>query len=261
MSKNEENLFSIGGIAKALGVTRRIILHYEERGLIQPDTRNTATGNRYYSIDTFTLLRSIRSLQNLGLTLDEIRDYFNDSADLLPLIQRLEKMRDELNLNIEKLYERAKISSEQVKEIFLPPQLVYRRIYPSGSVAECTVLLRNTALEAMRSYGTDITRRMYFIEYPIDRSGEAAFCVAVPAGSQGEFVVELPQVQAICIYHHGAYEELPAVGRQLQDHAAAHGLPPLGTLRHTYLEGPPQRKEPSKFITQVSLPVVGNRKA
>lgn len=112
MSENGQNLFSIGEIAKALGVTHRIILHYEDRGLIQPDTRNTATGNRYYSIDTFTQLRSIRSLQNLGLTLDEIRDYFNDSADLLPLIRRLEKMRDELNLNIEKLYERAKISSE-----------------------------------------------------------------------------------------------------------------------------------------------------
>lgn len=258
MSENGQNLFSIGEIAKALGVTRRIILHYEERGLIQPDTRNAATGNRYYSIDTFTQLRSIRSLQNLGLTLDEIRDYFNDSADLLPLIRRLEKMRDELNLNIEKLYERAKISSEQVKELLLPPQLVYRRVYRSDSVAERTVLLRNTALEAMRAYGTDITRRMYFIEHSIDCPAEAAFCVAVPAGSRGEFVVELPQVRAICLYHHGAYEELPAVGRQLIEHAEAHGLTPLGTLRHTYLEGPPQHKDPSKFITQAALPVAGD---
>lgn len=260
MSKNEENLFSIGEVAKALGVTRRIILHYEERGLIQPDTRNAATGNRYYRIDTFTQLRSIRSLQNLGLTLDEIRDYFNDSADLLPLIRRLEKMRDELNLNIEKLYERAKIGSEQVKEMLLPPQLVYRRIYQSGSVAERTVLLRNTALEAMRAYGTDITRRMYFIEYPIDHPGETAFCVAVPAGSRGEFVVELPEVRAVCLYHHGAYEELPAIGQQLIEHAEVHGLTPLGTVRHTYLEGPPQHKDPSKFITQVALPVAENRK-
>ena len=54
-----------------LGVTRRIILHYEERGLIEPDKRDDATNNRYYTIDTFTKLRSIRSLQNLGLTLDE----------------------------------------------------------------------------------------------------------------------------------------------------------------------------------------------
>ena len=99
--KRDDKLFSIGEIAKALGVTRRIILHYEERGLIEPDKRDDATNNRYYTIDTFTKLRSIRSLQNLGLTLDEIRDYYNDSTDLMPLIRRMEEMRDQLNLNIE----------------------------------------------------------------------------------------------------------------------------------------------------------------
>ena len=114
--KRDDKLFSIGEIAKALGVTRRIILHYEERGLIEPDKRDDATNNRYYTIDTFTKLRSIRSLQNLGLTLDESRDYYNDSTDLMPLIRRMEEMRDQLNLNIEKLYERAKVSSAQVKE-------------------------------------------------------------------------------------------------------------------------------------------------
>ena len=96
--KRDDKLFSIGEIAKALGVTRRIILHYEERGLIEPDKRDDATNNRYYTIDTFTKLRSIRSLQNLGLTLDEIRDYYNDSTDLMPLIRRMEEMRDQLNL-------------------------------------------------------------------------------------------------------------------------------------------------------------------
>lgn len=209
--KRDDKLFSIGEIAKALGVTRRIILHYEERGLIEPDKRDDATNNRYYTIDTFTKLRSIRSLQNLGLTLDEIRDYYNDSTDLMPLIRRMEEMRDQLNLNIEKLYERAKVSSAQVKELELPQQLIYCRTYRSDNVADKTVLLRNTALEAMR---------------------------------------------AICIYHHGAYEELPAVGRQLLNYAKEHGLTPQGILRHTYLEGPPQHKDPAKFITQVILPIV-----
>ena len=228
--KRDDKLFSIGEIAKALGVTRRIILHYEERGLIEPDKRDDATNNRYYTIDTFTKLRSIRSLQNLGLTLDEIRDYYNDSTDLMPLIRRMEEMRDQLNLNIEKLYERVKVSSAQVKELELPQQLIYRRTYRSDNVADKTVLLRNTALEAMRAHGTDITRRMYFIQFP--------------------------PMRAICIYHHGAYEELPAVGRQLLNHAKEHGLTPQGILRHTYLEGPPQHKDPAKFITQVILPIV-----
>ena len=136
--KRDDKLFSIGEIAKALGVTRRIILHYEERGLIEPDKRDDATNNRYYTIDTFTKLRSIRSLQNLGLTLDEIRDYYNDSTDLMPLIRRMEEMRDQLNLNIEKLYERAKVSSAQVKELELPQQLIYRRTYRSNNVADKT---------------------------------------------------------------------------------------------------------------------------
>lgn len=108
----------------------------------------------------------------------------------------------------------------------------------------------------MRAHGTDITRRMYFIQFPIDRPAEVSFCVAVPPGSEGEYVETAAPMRAICIYHHGAYEELPAVGRQLLDYAKAHGLTPQGILRHTYLEGPPQHKDPAKFITQVILPIV-----
>ena len=138
----------------------------------------------------------------------------------------------------------------------LPQQLIYRRTYRSNNVADKTVLLRNTALEAMRAHGTDITRRMYFIQFPIDRPAEVSFCVAVPPGSEGEYVETTAPMRAICIYHHGAYEELPAVGRQLLDYAKEHGLMPQGILRHTYLEGPPQHKDPAKFITQVILPIV-----
>lgn len=221
--------------------------------LLQPDVRHGAGGNRYYGIDTFVRIRSIRSMQNLGLTLDEIRDYFNDSVDLLSLIRRLEKKRDELNLNIEKLYERAKVEAPQVKELLLPSQTVYRRVYQSDSAAERAVLLRSTALEAMRGYGTDITRRMYFIESSVDRPAEVTCCVAVPPESRGEFVERLPAVRALCLYHHGAYEELPAVRGKLVDYAAEHGLTTLGIFRHTYLEGPPQHKDPAKFITQISL--------
>lgn len=251
--KNEQELFSIGEIAKALGVTRRTVLHYEECGLIQPDVRNGMTGYRYYSIDTFTRMRSIRSMQNLGLTLNEIRNYFNDSADLLPLIQRLEKMRDELNLNIEKLYERTKVGTPQIKDVLLPSQTVYRRVYHCESIADRTVRLRETALEAMRLYGTDTTRRMYFTEHASAQPDETAFCVAIPAGSCGEYVKTLPAVRALCLYHHGAYEELSAVRERLLDYAAEHGVTAPVVFRHTYLEGPPQHKDPDKFITQVSL--------
>ncbi len=253
--EQRQEMFSIGEIARAVGVTRRMILNYEDRGLICPDMKNGDTGNRYYTIDTFTKIRSIRRLQDLGLSLDEIRGYFDGSVDLLPLIRRLEKLRDELNLNIEKLYERASVQPFQIRRLQLQSQLVYRRSYHSDSIAEKTLLLRNTALEAMRTYGTDITRRMYFIEYPIDSPAQASFCVAVPPESKGEYVTLLPAADALCIYHHGAYEDLPSAAQRLTAYAAEHGFTPCGILRHVYLEGPPQHKDSCKFITQVLLPI------
>ena len=123
-----ENLFSIGEVAKAVGITRKTILNYEAKGLILPDKKDGATANRYYTIDTFTQVRSIRIFQNLGLSLDEIREYFSGSSDLTPMIARLEKMRDELNLTIEKLKERSSKQGEIVKEITIEPQKIYKRI-------------------------------------------------------------------------------------------------------------------------------------
>lgn len=253
--KNEQDLFSIGEVARAVGITRRIILNYEELGLVEPDVKDSATGYRYYTIDTFTKIRTIRIFQNLGLSLSEIRGYFDGSFALPPLIRRLELLRDELDRHIEKLRERANSSPAQIRDIRLPQQTVYRRTYQAATVAEKTVLLRNTALAAMRAYGTDITQRMYFVEYPIHRPAEVSFCVAVPPESEGEFVETLPPTRALSLYHHGAYEALPAVAQQLMDYARAHDETPCGTLRHIYLEGPPQHKDKSKFITQVVLPV------
>lgn len=253
--KKDQNLFSIGEVAQAVGVTRRIILNYEDQGLVKPDVKDSATGNRYYTIDTFVKIRTIRIFQNLGLSLGEIRGYFDDSFDLPPLIRRLETLRDELDLHIEKLKERSNTALPEVKCITLPRQTIYRRTCTAPTVAERTVLLRDTALEAMRLYGTDITQRMYLLESPIDRPGEASFCVAVPPESRGPFVETLEPVQAVSLYHHGAYEDLPAVDRQLLAYAEEHGLAPMGTVRHIYLEGPPQHKDKSKFITQAAVPV------
>lgn len=252
--KKNQNLFSIGEIARTLGITRRTILYYEEFGLIHPDVKDSATGNRYYTIDTFVKLRTIRILQNLGLSLSEIQGYYDDTIDMPSLIQRLEKLRDELTRHIESLKERSN-TEPRVELIQLPQRVVYRRVYTAPSVAERTTLLRSTALDGMRLYGTDISQRMYLVESSIRRPDEIAFCVAVPPESTGESIEILPATQALSVYHHGAYEALPAVVQQLLAYAQAHGLTPTGTVRRIYLEGPPQHKDPAKFITQVVLPL------
>ena len=134
---DNNNLFSIGEIAKAIGITRKIILNYETKGLITPDKKDGTTGNRYYTIDTFTQIRTIRVFQDLGLSLDEIRTYFSDTTDLQPMINRLEKMKDELILTIEKLKERT-----QKKGMLYGKSLLNRRRYTAVCITQPLLLTR-----------------------------------------------------------------------------------------------------------------------
>lgn len=252
---NSKNLFSIGEIAKSLGITRKIILNYEAKGLIKPDKKDGTTGNRYYTIDTFTQIRTIRVFQNLGFSLNNIRDYFNDTADLMSFIKHLETMRDDLNSSIEKLYERAGRNKNQIHIIKIEPQTVYIKKCRTHSIDERSMILRETALEAMKGYETDISRRMYFIEYPLNDTDDLTYAVSVSSKSKGENIMNIPGFNAISFFHHGAYEEISDARQKLLTYAEENNITLSGSCRHIYLEGPPQHKDPSKFITQVILPI------
>lgn len=254
MLQNETTLMSIGEVAQLLDITRRMILNYEAKGLIAPDKKEGPTGNRYYTIDSLTTIRNIRILQNLGLSLDDIYAYLHGNTDLQPLIARLEKLRDEINLNIDKLKERAKSQTDfEIKTVTIPAQTIYSETVLSPSVAERTIILRNVTFDAIRKYGSDSSKRMFYIEYPLTNPDLISYCVAIPPKSQGENVVHIEESQALCIFHHGSYESIPDVRERLITYAKENDISLKGTCRHIYLEGPPQHKDPSKFITQVAL--------
>lgn len=248
-------MFSIGEMANAIGITRKTLLNYEAKGLITPDKKDGVTGNRYYTIDTFTQIRTIRLFQNLGLSLDEIKCYFNGNTDLMSFIDHLETIRDNLNSTIEKLYERAGKNKNQICKITVECQTVYVKKYHTHSITERSNLLRQTALEAMRQYKTDISRRMYFIEYPLTDADDLTYAVSVDSQSEGENILRIPDFNAISLFHHGSYEDIPQAKEKLIAFAKDNNIKLSGKCRHVYVEGPPQHHDPSKFITQIILPV------
>lgn len=257
MSKEENRLLSIGEVAKSLNITRRIILNYEAKGLLPPDKKNGTNGNRYYTADSVSRIRTIRILQNLGLSLDDIYTYYNGTTDLSPMIERLEKLRDEINLNIDKLKERVKNKNDyEIQTITIPAQTVYCKTMRTTTVDERADILREIFMTAMRRYGSDTSKRMFFIEYPLDDPELVSYCVAIPPENQGESILNLTAEKALCIFYHGSYESIPAVREKLIAYATEHGIPLKGTCRNIYLEGPPQHKEPEKFITQVAVLII-----
>ena len=123
MRKQSEHLFKIGEIAKILGVTRKTILVYEEMGLLTPAVKDEASGYRYYTADNMTQIRAIRSLQTLGLSLAEIREYYYDTENLDRYLDRLMDLRATLDRNIHLLQLRAaKPGDLSVHRVRLPRQ-------------------------------------------------------------------------------------------------------------------------------------------
>lgn len=64
---------NIGDIAKATGISAKMIRYYEETGLIRPATR-ALSGYRVYSDNDLQTLRFVRRARDLGFTVKQIDD-------------------------------------------------------------------------------------------------------------------------------------------------------------------------------------------
>lgn len=70
-------LLKVGDVAKRTGVSIRTLHYYDEKGLLKPSHRSEA-GYRLYTLEDLMQLQKIKSLQQLGMSLDEILALNND---------------------------------------------------------------------------------------------------------------------------------------------------------------------------------------
>lgn len=67
--------YSIGTMAKLMGISSEAIRYYESRNIISP-VRDPETGYRYYNTWDFHMLLRARHYQNYGFSLEEIAELF-----------------------------------------------------------------------------------------------------------------------------------------------------------------------------------------
>lgn len=91
----------INEIEKLLGISRANIRYYEKEGLLTVERKD----NKYreYSNEDVETLKKIIVLRKIGLSIDEIRKYFNSEEDLPILIEksnrRIEELKDALKVS------------------------------------------------------------------------------------------------------------------------------------------------------------------
>ena len=251
-----KNLFKIGEVTKALGLTRRMLINYEELGLVTPAFKNGNQGFRYYSADNMVHIRLIRTLQKLGLSLSEIREYFNDTTHLEDQIDRLVLLRNQLDQCIAQLHLRQfEESSQEIYQVTLPEFNAFCRDFKTTDLAEKTAQLRQTYIDALKHFPADNENRMC-IQIPAGSDSEGTYIIPVLADAGLKDIRHFPQAAAICIYYRGPYENFPKVHERLMQYALDNNMTPHGYFRNIYMEGSPTHgTNKEAYVTQIALPI------
>lgn len=84
----KKDMLTITEIASLRGVTSETMRYYDRIGLLKPAYIDPETKYRYYSIRQYERLGTIKELRELGMSIKEIQDYFNNrnlkkSAEIL----------------------------------------------------------------------------------------------------------------------------------------------------------------------------------
>ncbi len=113
--ENMQKLYKIGEVSELTSLPIKTLRYYEELKLIKPAFVDAYTGYRNYSEQNIVELYKIKSLKELGFSLQEIKDY-NDSS----LLEKEKQLKTE----IECLYKKLRVLSSynnQKGENFMKP--------------------------------------------------------------------------------------------------------------------------------------------
>ena len=88
-----EKYFSVGEAARAVHTTSETLRHYDRIGLVKPGRKDEWTNYRYYTEQDIVRLNTVRALQMMDLSLQEIKKVleYDDLEKIIAFLERAEK--------------------------------------------------------------------------------------------------------------------------------------------------------------------------
>ncbi|MDX8044516.1 MerR family transcriptional regulator [Gracilibacillus sp. S3-1-1] len=137
MTENNTKYFTTGEFAKLCKVNKQTLFYYDQIGILSPIRKNEK-GYRYYSFHQLELFAVIALLKDLGMSLDEIKQYtqnkspekmlkimYEQQEKILEERRRLEMKVNMIEGQIQSLNEATKLDFQQIRVERLPKQTLY----------------------------------------------------------------------------------------------------------------------------------------
>ena len=264
----KKDLFSIGEMGKACGVSRTTLRRLEEKGLVIPAYIDERSGYRYYDNFNITKTLQIKTFQNMGLNYDDILEFYSSGGNSSELVQKLEQRLAWLNRTVSEI----KLWSDDKKHlscelIEIPDYVCYAKEFTGKSFDDEYRDMYDLFTEAYKKgYRMLATEPMFVMHKRDDFFADGAeinelyyvCCIPLEPDCASEETTVIPGGKALSVLHYGDYktirERAPAI---LMEKMKELNLKPAGYLRGLCIVAPYMGKEinPDKYVSRQILPV------
>ncbi|MBO7240700.1 MAG: MerR family transcriptional regulator [Bacteroidaceae bacterium] len=271
----EKTKLKIGEFSHLMQVTVKTLRHYEQKELLIPDEVDEWTGYRYYSIAQMHKLNSIRKLQQLGFTLEEIRNLYDNEyhtpsveqlskkiEDTEKLLKQLVARRDQLLEwmdSCKKLKIMEKFSIESLPEIIVAS---HREVI--SDYAALAPLCVNEIGPEMQRLGCKCPPPGYCftIEHNKEYSPtdiDIEYCEQVEDIGVDNSIIQFKQLaavpKALCMKHFGPYERFYESFTEAFAYMEQNGYRIAGHPRTCYIDGIWNQEDPEKWLSIIQIPI------
>lgn len=272
----KQGLLSITELAKLRRVTTETLRYYDRIGLIKPTYVEPNSNYRYYSIRQYERLGTIRELRELGMSVKDVMEYFDD--------RNLEKSRRMLTHHHEVLQDeirqKMQLSKALGRKLSFLNELTPLPV--SDVVFECDFPKRymitfGEVAGNPQEHAYAFTRLELYLEEtaPIlasDRVGVYAdegllqmtegYIPSVPMlfveddDIQSEYKQEIPAGQYICMFYKGSgLEEYNPSFELIKDYMTIHDLEIAGKIFQIYKIDVTLTSRPEETLMEIQVPI------
>ena len=265
----------IGEFSRLMQVTVKTLRHYEQKGLLIPEEVDPWTGYRFYSIGQMLRLNSIRQLQRLGFSLEEIKDLFEGEShvpsieQLTMKIEETEKLLQQLLTRRSQLQEwvdsRKKVKTMEKFSIQSLPEVIvasHREVIADYSALG--MLCYNVIGPEMQRLGCKCPPPGYCftIEHQQEYTPtniDIEYCEQVKEMGTDSSIIQFKRLlevpKALCMKHYGPYERFYESFTEAFAYLEEKGYKIAGHPRTCYIDGIWNQEDPEKWLSIIQIPI------
>lgn len=255
--------FSVSQVTKCCGISRATLLRLEKRGLIEPVMIDEKSGYRYYDNHNITRILQINHLLSIGLSYDEIHEYFITNGKSLNLLNSLKQRMDATKQMYEEM--ELRINKKQTltyKFIDLPEYVCYEKEFKNTGIENKYNAMYTLFYEAIGKGLRPLPSGPLFIinkdtELFGEKEDSFICCIPLDPNYAPSNSAVIKSCRAFSCVHYGDYISFYDAKKDFSKKIRESGVKPIGYPRVFGIVAPYTAKEfnPKNYVSRIAIPI------